>query len=379
MDVTPLYGLGNLSTPYDFKNQRKLVRDHMEYMLTRTTRMFEYDGLPETIPSYILETYLQMNGMVCIFKEKDMLYASFGGWGGEPNEYYIPTQFVVANPYLNIFKTFTNGVDCVIIRNDSEYKGLRSMFQRYATALATNDVSMILANINTRIISLIEAPDDKTKASAEEYLRKIQRGDMGIVASNAFLEGLKTSPFAGTNASSIITQLIELQQYYKASWYNELGLQANYNMKREAINSNESQLNEDALVPLIDDMLMSRQEGFAEVERLFGVKIDVSYGSVWEENEQERDMSLFDEMNARIAEQNAGNPTFGEMEEQEVEQIDEYMEADEIEENPDSEPGESDNTEETEELFEEVTEEAAESDDEDDDEDEEDDEDDEED
>ena len=109
------------------------------------------------------------------------------------------------------------------------------------------------------IISLLTASDDRTKESALKYIEDIIAGKISVVASDDFLGGVKTQPYALTG-HTVITDLIELEQYLKASWYNELGLNANYNMKRESINSGESQLNNDMLLPLIDDMLKRRKE-----------------------------------------------------------------------------------------------------------------------
>ena len=86
--------------------------------------------------------------------------------------------------------------------------------------------------------------------------------------------------------------LIELEQYLKASWYNELGLNANYNMKRESINSGESQLNNDMLIPLVDDMLKRRKEGAEKVNNMFGTNITVELASAWEDNQEEIDEAL---------------------------------------------------------------------------------------
>jgi hypothetical protein len=285
-----------------------------------------------------------MNGLVCVFKHEGELYCSFGGWGGEPDAYYTPTKFIVANPYLNVFETFTVGEDCVIIRNDSLYKGLRPLFQRYATQLVTNDISMQIAGINSRILALIDAPDDKTRESAERFLERVTKGDLGVIGSNAFLEGIKTLPYANGNHAALLSALIELQQYYKASWYNELGLQANYNMKREAINSNESQLNEDALIPLIDDMLACRIEGFEQVKELFGVDISVSFGSAWEDNEIETSIEQ---------EQLIADSMFGEQEQTEIEDS-KYLENVTEEEDGSEEPEDSEVREIIEEAIEEV-------------------------
>ena len=62
-------------------------------------------------------------------------------------------------------------------------------------------------------------------------------GKPGVVADSAFLEGVKVQPGATAAASGALRQLVELLQYMKANWYHELGLDANYNMKREALNS----------------------------------------------------------------------------------------------------------------------------------------------
>ena len=72
-----------------------------------------------------------------------------------------------------------------------------------------------------------------------------------------------------------LTNLIEYHQYLKAGLFNELGLNSNYNMKRESINSNESQLNDDMLHPLIDDMLARRREALEEVNAMFGLNVSV--------------------------------------------------------------------------------------------------------
>ena len=82
-----------------------------------------------------------------------------------------------------------------------------------------------------------------------------------------------------------------MQQYLKASQYNDLGLNANYNMKRESLNSTESQLNDDALMPFIDDMIANREEGLDQFNKMFGTNIKVKKSSAWEDNQQENDLS----------------------------------------------------------------------------------------
>lgn len=267
----------------NFKNKDRIVRQLVRYMLDRTQAIFNYNGLPETIPARNLELIIQTGGFAGIAKANGKPYAFTGGLGGEPDEYYEPTELTVSNPYLRFTKTLKIGKEVVIIRNDSLYTGLMPLFVRYASLQAENAISLRLCDINTRIKTILSASDDRTKASADLFLERIEGGDLGVIAEQPLLESLNIENMA--NSQTHLTDLIEYEQYIKASWYNEIGLNANYNMKRESINSGESQLNDDALLPLIDDMYYQRKEGIKKVNEMFDLNIEVELNSVWKKQQ----------------------------------------------------------------------------------------------
>lgn len=263
----------------------------VRYMLARTQSMFKYENLPSTIPQRDLELLLQTCGYAGIADVNGSLYALYGERGGEPNPYYMPTIYTVANPALKLSKTYEIGENVVVIPNDSMYVGLVPMFSRYVSLMVENDISIRLAAINSRMTVLLSSPDDRTRQSAIEYLKNIEDGKLGVISDSAFLDSIKAQPGATQAFSNIMQELIELQQYLKASWYNELGLQSNYNMKRESINADEAAMNEDTLLPFIDDMLKCRKEGVQAVNDMFGTSITVSLASAWEDNQQELEMA----------------------------------------------------------------------------------------
>lgn len=265
---------------YDFTDKERSLKDYVLYMLMRTQRIFKYTGLPDTIPQRMLEYQLQTHGFACVTKVGEELYAFYGGLGGEPDAYYQPTICVVANPALKFNKTLKIDEDCVIVRGDSYLRGLLPMFRRYATAMVENDLSFRMASINTRIQAWVTAPDDETKAAGDKFIEDIEDGQLSVIASNEFLDGLKTQPVQGSMRT--FTDLIEYQQYLKASWYNEIGLNANYNMKREKLSTTESQMNNDALLPLVDDMLEQRRIGVEAINAMFGTNITVEFDSSWQ-------------------------------------------------------------------------------------------------
>lgn len=277
-------------TLFDFHDKEMLVGQLERYMYSRTQSIFKYDGLPDTIPQRNLELLLQFNGFACVARADGQLYAFYGGLGGEPNVYYEPTLCTVANPALNFNKALKIDEECVIIRNDSLYTGLRPLYNRYATLQAENAISLRIADINSRIKIVISAKDDRVKDSAKLYLKRIEEGKTGVIVEPAIIEALNIN--MASERHGIITDLIEYEQYIKASWYNELGLNANYNMKRESLNSAESQMNDDALIPFIEDMLRNRQEGVDKINKLFGTNITVNLAGPWKVRSEEVEEEL---------------------------------------------------------------------------------------
>ena len=261
--------------------------------------MFKYNGLPDSIPKYILELYLQTNGNVCFYKHNEKLYVFTGSMGGELNEYYLPTIYTISNPFLNLTKNLVIDKECVVVANDSCYQGMLSQFKKYATGLVENELSMNIASINSRMISLISASDDRTLKSAESYIKHILDGDLSVVSEDAFLNGVKVQPYVKAT-NDTLSKLIEYNQYLKASWFNDIGLNANYNMKREAINSNESQLNDDMLFPTVDDMLERRKDGLEKVNKMYGTNITVELNSSWRYNVDEINNSVQTETKTEV-------------------------------------------------------------------------------
>ena len=266
------------------KDKNRLVHSYVNYMLNRTQQMFEYTGLPESIPQKNLELILQVNGNAIVTKVNGDLYAFFGGLGGEFNAYYLPTIATVANPYLKFSKNLIIDKECVVMLNDSLYQGLMPLFSKYASLLAETDVSLRFASINARIPEIVFADNDAVAKSAKEYFDKIESGEeLGVIGSKPFFEGIKTADYSSKASATNIKDLIELQQYLKSNWFIDLGLNANYNMKREAINSSESGMNEDALLPLVDDMLKCRKIGLEKINQMYGTNITVDLSSSWKE------------------------------------------------------------------------------------------------
>ena len=312
------------------KKKSASSRAYFRYFLNRTLMMFKYKNLPETVDEKMLERYLQLNGLACFTQADDGNYYVFNGSVGGPQDvYYRPTIFIVSNPHLSQLNaetplpggkrnpatknepsttasgnTFTK--ECVVfgdqphtgvlLRNDTEWFGLTPLISRYAVLMCENTLTIRTATIMLRIIALLTAGSDKAKKSADAYLKKLEAGELGIIGDSAFQASinLQSPP---SNNGSYLTQFIELQQYLKGSFFNELGLRANYNMKREAIGTGESTMDADAILPLCDNMLQCRKEDVQKINELYGLNITVDFSSAWLESRLANSLTLISQLN----------------------------------------------------------------------------------
>lgn len=266
--------------PYDYKAKTKNIRQLNDYMLAKTVSMFEYEGLPETIPYEELEKIIQRNGYAFITKVNGEIYAFAGSMGGELDVYGNPQDITINNVYLNFNKTLNIAKDGVLIRNDDMRIGLMPLYDKANTFLVENDINMMVWGYNSRAQKLISAPDDKTKESAEQYLKKLLDGDLSVIGENALFDGVKIQNSANTGGVTA-QQMVEFQQYIKATMYNEVGISANFNMKRERLVSSEVEQTEDSLFPFVYNMMKCRIKGVEALNKMYSLDVKVDFGSIW--------------------------------------------------------------------------------------------------
>ena len=278
----------------EYKQARNLIfskdialNDFIDNMLIKCNQMFVYKNLPDSIPKRVLERFLLENGYCIFTKENDRFIVLTGSLGGELNEYYEYTKCIVSNPYLKLNQEYTLDDDCVLIRNDSKMKGLIPLLEKYGVLCGDCEVSINMLTNNLRTQFFISASDDKTRQNADLFIKKLIDGELSVIGENQFLEGVKVHNVS--SQANYIQQFIELNQYLKASAFNEIGLDANFNMKRERLTVNEVELNTSILIPLADNMLEERKNAIELINKKYGLNIEVDLSSVWKMQKEEVD------------------------------------------------------------------------------------------
>ena len=215
-------------------------------------------------------------------------------WNGQYTPYYQPGGIIVTNPYATSWNgeySFDGGA--VLCRNDPEMLGLLPTISARCEMQVETDVTMLLALENLRIINVLRASTDRVKTAAETFLKRIKQGCTGIIIGEKPKQWsggdetppIEALPIAGVPAN-YLQQLIEMCQYIRGSTFNDLGLQANWNAKRESLNDSEINAGNDTLRPLIDNMLTCREQFCDEVNSRFGTEISVKLSGAWATREE---------------------------------------------------------------------------------------------
>ena len=273
---------------YQITNKRQSLTDYANSIFNRTLSMFEYKNLPDTLPQAELEKQLQANGYAVVFKYNDQLYSSCASLTGQDKSpYNQPTQAIINIPALNFNQTLTINKNCVLIKNDDLQVGLLPSILKHGTLAIENEITMLLADYNARIQTLISAGTDQTIQDAQKYINQIVDGNLSIIGENAFYQDLKTHN-PSQNSKENFQDLIAYEQFIKSDLYNELGLSSLNNMKKERLITSEVDSESDQIYPYVDNMFRNRKDGINMVNKLFNGKIKVDFGSTWKDKADQR-------------------------------------------------------------------------------------------
>ena len=260
-------------------------------LLNRVINMFKWGNVPDTINVDIMNMYLIMNGKVCITDFNEKLYACFGNYGGQPDEYYNPTIFTIANPVLGSKQVKIDETGVVIFNSTVDIApvitngGLSDLLTYSAQLLTDSLISVHSALLNSRVALIFTAMDDTQKTTCEEILKQLYSGDPALILSDDLINKLQIITNNLNNIGGILQQICETYQFILAQFYHSIGVNSNYNMKRERLNTAEVNTNESPLMINIKNMLEQRKIGVEKVNAMYGTNITVDLSEEWKQSE----------------------------------------------------------------------------------------------
>ena len=268
-------------------------RTYFKLLTNKAMSLFKLSGtedLEAFDERYFMEQLI-LRGKVAVAQFDGKLYALTGNWGGEPNAYYEPTQWIVANPILGS-KTLkvlnkdgskdVSKLDGVVIAltdfdflSDNLNGGLYPLIYKYSGLLADNDVSLNIAQINGRLNVVLTADSENIANQAENILKDLYDGKPYRVLYQDLMDKIQVNPVAAAGTNNTIMSLIEAKAHLLQDFYSEIGIASQGNLKRERVNTAETELMTGCLDISIWNMLKNLKEGIEKVNELFGTSIGV--------------------------------------------------------------------------------------------------------
>ena len=306
-------GICDFQMNYDF---------YFKWLLNKLMKLFVITGLEDTrINEKYLKSQLILDGNICITEFNGDIYAVSGYLGGEPDEYYVPVLYTIANPVLGSKQVYRkdwkgNEQNGVIIFNtdiDELYEeswsgGLYDLVSQTATLLADNIVSINCQQINSRVQAFFTADGEAQALTGEAVLKKMYAGSPYQILRSDIVDKLTVNPISGTGVANNITQLVELQNFIVANFFQSVGVRSNDIMKRERLIKAEIEEQNDMVTLSLLEMITSWEKGFREVNEFYDKDIHVQLNPVLlheiaEQFYMPKDTNEFEETSAIVDEE----------------------------------------------------------------------------
>lgn len=268
--------------------QKKEVRyiTYFNLFLNILLDMFEYVGLPDTIPARFLECILHSKGEVFIGHESEEapLVACTGSLSGEIDDYSMGTECVCVTPRQS-FDGKRNIDVAYGINNKTATPD--TLLYWLSHMLGENDLSMELVSIHSRLLPIPKVCDEKSKQMFEELLKKVIDGDSQAYASNNCLPD-DVAP-ADTMLDITDPQQVDKLQYLSRfaddiikRFFNFYGQPLQTQNKSAQTISDELHGMDSVSFILPLQMLQCRQELCDNINRIFGLNVSVRFSEPWE-------------------------------------------------------------------------------------------------
>lgn len=262
-------GVCDFKQNYDF---------YFKWLLSKTCACFYIKNLPKTMDEFFIKSTLIVDGDLGVTDFNDKLYAVNGAPSGPPDEYYVPTQYTVANPVLGS-KIFTRGVDGVVIYNADIDRyvpgGLYELINQTATLLADNIVSISCNQINCRVQAMVTADSEAQAIAGEIALKKMYAGNPYQVLRSDLIDKINVNPINTSANAQNISELVELNNYIISNYFQSIGIRANDIRKKSHVLQDEIDVQNDYIQVSIYEILTSWQKGFDKSNDLYGTDIHV--------------------------------------------------------------------------------------------------------
>ena len=247
--------------------------------------MFEYEGLPDSLPARQIEINLLLTGHCTIFRDDGEL-VTCGTTLYDFDKYYDPTRAVFAQPKLKSKTLYLQGEskNAVVIYNSDLQNnvlyfptdgGLLTFISRYARRLADIESTENIYSVNMRLSAFPVGGDDSIIASIKKFFSQLALGRREVIADNAIIQQFRTVDVVKGATSDKLNDIIQARDKVLEQFFRDIGVKFFADNKRAQMTDEEVESNDQMLIISPDEMLRKRKEGIEKVNSFFGKNITV--------------------------------------------------------------------------------------------------------
>jgi hypothetical protein len=272
----------DLKYEYDVADVLYGVNYWFNKLLNIMLQIFEYEGLPSSIPKRELEIPLLLDGYVGVFNNKKygLVASRIEPYGQD--KYYNPIAYTYAQPELG-GGNIKIGIEGVIIYNSelqhNAYEfdtdgGAYTFLKRYARMLA--DIESTISNymVDIRDTEYAVAKNDAIKQSLEAYFLNKQAGKRTVITDDLIMSAFESIQRPQRSSADRINDLLIAKDKILEQFFRDIGVKF-YNPKKAQVTEDEIEADTQLLVISTDDMLEERKAGVERINDLFGTSITV--------------------------------------------------------------------------------------------------------
>lgn len=259
-----MYDVADVSTGYKYWRA---------VLINKIIRMFEYEGLPETVPGTELEKITLLMG------KAGVLYTEKYGFAAVPAQPYgvgiypsYPPRAIWSTPLIKGDGLVNK--DICIIRNNSSMWPIDATVDRYARMLADVESTLALTLVNVRQPAIAAAPDESTALSYQAVQLAMRLGDTEAILNRSILDDVKTIDAVHTIPTTLLTDIIQAREELLSQFFAEFGV-ASRQSKKAPMTISEVESDVQLMTVNVIDMLESRRESINNLNRVFNISAAV--------------------------------------------------------------------------------------------------------
>lgn len=257
---------------------------YREWGLKKILSRFDLSGAPDDWDMNYFWSHLFLDGALAILDTDLGVIPLRCGYTGI-NVWDRPTDIVIANPILGSF-TRKIGVDGALVHLQYNYHGVSPILQRFSTLLAMCD-SAVSVNLMNSKVAFIGFVDDQAQAKTmQKMYDTISEGEPAVFVRKTQVNQ-ESFIFNNVRQSFVADDIMLVRRKIVNDFLSDIGIN-NANLdKRERLNEQEVNANNEEVRFNILNWMDTIQEGLDVANRLYGLSLKLLLREVTENTNPE--------------------------------------------------------------------------------------------